>query len=62
MDKNMKWWREKTNVGLNNATEIGMSSANGCTKEDLPLDVNPGSTAYDYTKQEFFTFDGKGWN
>lgn len=55
-----KYWLEQF-FGVNNASQLGMSSALGCTKEDLPTNVKPGSVAFDYTTQTLYTFDGVSW-
>ena len=62
INNDKKYWIEGITRN-NGATQFGMSSRNGCTIEDLPVDdVNAGSTAFDYTKQVLYTFDGQKWN
>lgn len=56
-----KYWLENKS-GYNNAHIYGMSSARGCTKDDLPTDIPQGSTCFDYTTQTLYTFDGVNWN
>lgn len=60
-----KWWLE-TITGNNGAHNYGMSSALGCTLDDLPTDGVPaGSSAFDYTKvggkNNVYFFDGVKW-
>ncbi|MCI7792232.1 MAG: hypothetical protein MR531_15940 [Lachnospiraceae bacterium] len=57
-----KYWLESI-TGLNGAHHYGMSSAAGCTKEDLPTnDVPQGSDCFDYTTKTVYFFDGISWN
>lgn len=58
---NVKWWLEAV-TGLNKASSLGMSSGAGCTVDDLPTDVNPGSSAFDYTTKTVYFFDGISWS
>ena len=60
-DTKPKYWLEQK-TGLNNAHNYGMSSALGCTIEDLPTDIPPGSSAFDYTTKTLYTYDGVSWN
>lgn len=56
-----KVWLENIS-GANNASQYGMSSALGATKEDLPTNINAGSKAFDYTTRKVYLFDGVSWN
>lgn len=56
-----KWWIE-SKLGHNNSVELGMSSGLGCEVSDLPTDIPPGSTAFDYTTKTLYTYDGVKWN
>lgn len=57
-----KWWLEGC-FGQHNGHKYGMSSAAGCTKEDLPTKGVPaGSLAFDYTTSKVYTYDGIAWN
>ena len=56
-----KVWFE-SHTGSNNAHQYGMSSALGATVADLPTDIPPGSTAFDYTAKKAYFYDGISWN
>lgn len=56
-----KFWLEGC-FGQHNGHKYGMSSAAGCTLNDLPTDGVPaGSLALDYTTLAVHTFDGVSW-
>lgn len=56
---NKKLWEESRNEA--GQVSFGMSSGMGATLADLPVDVVPGSDAFDYTTQTIYFFDGKEW-
>ena len=60
MDRPLYWLESKT--GLHNGHHYGMSSALGCTVNDLPTDDVPnGSDCFDYTTKKVYMFDGVSW-
>ncbi len=61
MEERLYWLESIT--GLHGGHHYGMSSAAGCTKEQLPTDCVPaGSDCFDYSTKKAYFFDGKSWN
>lgn len=56
---NKRVWIESVNA--RGSVSYGMSSGLGATVADLPLNVAPGSDAFDYTTSTVYFFDGKEW-
>lgn len=54
-----KIWVE--HIDNDNRYDFGMSSALGASVADLPMTVEPGSSAFDYTTKTVYFFDGKEW-
>lgn len=60
-----KWWLiSSEGTSSNGANHYGMSSAAGCTLEDLPTDDNvpQGSDCLDFSTKKVYMFDGISWN